>query len=483
MTTKSISPFAEAAQPNTDRLDLASLQQTASWLYAGLLWLFVPVVAATAWLHDQNAVAAGLAAAGLALAGTAVVKFWGAQKALTHYSLAIALVGVVSIAVAMASGPWQIDFHMLYFAMLAVLVVFCDWRVILVGAAATAVHHLSLNFVLPLAVFPDGADFSRVVFHAAVVIFQTAVLAWLAHKLGALFAERSRLQALSETAREEAAANLAVQLEQAVAGKLDDIETVRQAMQRHSENVLEHAAQAENQVGEASEVASTAAGTIASGTAAVDELVRAINEVSGQFQATTDVASMAATRSRETTERVQSLDQSANNISEIVELISGIAEQTNLLALNATIEAARAGEAGKGFAVVAQEVKSLAAQTASATAEISNRIEEMQQSTKDTVTAINEIGDVITQIDGTAANVSTAIAQQNASTQSIGELMEQASDAARQIARTITQVSESAEATKEAASGLAETAGGAADHSRELNDTIGRIAQDIRASA
>ena len=86
-----------------------------------------------------------------------------------------------------AAGPWQIDFHMIYFAALAMLVAFCDWRTILVAAAATAIHHLSLNFLMPWAVFPDGGNFLRVVFHAVIVVLEVVVLILLSHKLVSLF--------------------------------------------------------------------------------------------------------------------------------------------------------------------------------------------------------------------------------------------------------------------------------------------------------
>jgi methyl-accepting chemotaxis protein len=64
----------------------------------------------------------------------------------------------------------------------------------------------------------------------------------------------------------------------------------------------------------------------------------------------------AASRAKDASDMVGGLSEMAQAIGEVASFIDIIARQTNLLALNATIEAARAGQAGRGFAVVATEV-------------------------------------------------------------------------------------------------------------------------------
>lgn len=69
------------------------------------------------------------------------------------------------------------------------------------------------------------------------------------------------------------------------------------------------------------------------------------------------------------------LNKALIQITDIVRLIEEISGQTQLLALNANIEAARAGEQGKGFAVVASEISKLAIQTKQATLSINDQIQ------------------------------------------------------------------------------------------------------------
>ena len=75
---------------------------------------------------------------------------------------------------------------------------------------------------------------------------------------------------------------------------------------------------------------------------------------------TEKIAAQAAAAAREGGVAMQETIRALQEISSKIGIINEIARQTNLLALNASIEAARAGEHGKGFAVVAAEVRKLA---------------------------------------------------------------------------------------------------------------------------
>ena len=74
----------------------------------------------------------------------------------TRLIFAVALMGGVSVfAFQLAGHPWQIDMHMYFFAALACLVAYCDYRPILAGTVAVALHHLVAEL------HPSGGDLSR----------------------------------------------------------------------------------------------------------------------------------------------------------------------------------------------------------------------------------------------------------------------------------------------------------------------------------
>lgn len=209
--------------------------------------------------------------------------------------------------------------------------------------------------------------------------------------------------------------------------------------------------------------------------AAADELVASIEQISQNSEGAADEANQTnsaakdglskmtsvskaigeiSSTSRETSQSLSDLNEAASQIGEFLSVIQSIADQTNLLALNATIEAARAGEAGKGFAVVASEVKTLASQTGKATEDIAQRIEALTtgmqtiqaaiQSSEGAVQngeeAIGAANEIMHSIDSMVANVSQRVTQ-------ITEILHQQKDASHEIARNVSNVADSNSST------------------------------------
>ena len=188
-------------------LDIEAQRRITGRVVVALLWVLTLTVLASRLALHAPWLGMTVAAAGFAALGSASSGLSGLASRTT---LALTLVAEVSMLVAAFSGHvWQADMHMAYFAALAILAGFCDWRLIAAAAGAVAVHHLTLNFVLPSAVFTGSAGLSRVMVHAVILIVEAGVLIAMTANLDRLF------KALEANAAEARAA--ATKAEQAIA--------------------------------------------------------------------------------------------------------------------------------------------------------------------------------------------------------------------------------------------------------------------------
>src|SRR3984893_19570800 len=138
--------------------DLRSFQLTLAKVLTWLGIVHVPVLAAICALLGRNIAANTIACAALAVIPIAL-SYAGRSITTIAIGIAITLVGQTSLLVLAFSGhPWQVEMHFYYFAVLAMLSGFCDWRVLALAAGLVSLHHLSLNFILPDAVYPGGKN-------------------------------------------------------------------------------------------------------------------------------------------------------------------------------------------------------------------------------------------------------------------------------------------------------------------------------------
>jgi methyl-accepting chemotaxis protein len=483
--------------------ELHSLRVTFARSILPLLWLHLPLAAAAAWLAGSSILFAALGAA--LIAGAATVP-WMLDRTgpATRYATSVAYVSLVALLVQAFSGHhWQIDLHMYFFASLAILAGWCDWRALIASAAVVAVHHLVLNFLLPAAVFPGGADFGRVVLHAVIVVLEVGVLIWLTHSLtrafesaAAALGEAKRLGAETERMAAEAAAlrdrieqerkaavnALAQSLEAKVGVVVGALSAAATELQANAENMSAIAEEGGRHALGVSGATDRAGANVQTASAAADALSGAIADVGREMSASAAIAAQAAEQAQRTNTRVAALAHVADRIGDVVKLIQDIASQTNLLALNATIEAARAGEAGKGFAVVANEVKALASQTTRATEDIAAQIAAIQNETNGVVSAIQEIGHTIARVNEVASSITAVVSQQGAAAQHIVRNIGEAIGATSEVAGELGSFTTAAKETGDAADQVLAAATELSQQSERLNHDINDIIAQIRAA-
>jgi methyl-accepting chemotaxis protein len=425
----------------------------ADRLFLPVLWLlFVVALGLSRW-HGTLMLAL-LVGLPLVLAPTVlIVMFPGAL--VTRLAVAAALMMFVALHIHQAAGMTELHFGI--FALLAFLLCYQDWRVIVAAAAVAAVHHLSFNYLQELGY--GVLCFTRpglgiVVTHAAYVVVEAAVLSYLAvllrketflaihnglalqDTLNAMHSTvdsvRAGVRALVGASGEIAAGNadLSVRTEaqaSSLEATVSSMEKLTATVKQNADNAM----QANQQVVSASSVAAKG------------------GEVVSQV-----VGTMGA------------IKESSRKIVDIISVIDGIAFQTNILALNAAVEAARAGEQGRGFAVVATEVRNLAQRSAGAAKEIkvlidtsvekvyigSKLVDEAGQTMDLIVTSVKHVADIMSEITSASQQQSDGLGQVNQAISRIDEitrqnaaLVEQAAATADSMRQHASQVSDAME--------------------------------------
>jgi methyl-accepting chemotaxis protein len=403
----------------------------------------------------------------------------------------------------LSGHSWQIDMHMTFFAALAAVTILCDWRALLAAAGAAAVHHLALNFALPAAVFPGGGDFARVVFHAVVVVGQTALLIWLAHAVtkaldeadmaladataantqAAQLAEADKQRQKDTEASQAEIARVANAFEHTIGTVLSELQISAQDMADLANSLRTDAGETRNSAEAASTQARETSSTVESVASAAQELAASIAEASRTLGNADSISGRAAEEATRAGGSMAELEAAAREIEDIIEMVTSVAEQTNLLALNATIEAARAGEAGKGFAVVASEVKDLADQTGKATDEIRKKIEAMRNAADEASSGLSQISSTIGEVRDASSSARDAFAEQASATDEIARL---ASDAAGSTARVDAEaaaVTGAAERTNQASERFSGAAAGLSEAAERLASELAKFRSDLDRAA
>ena len=480
-------------------------------IMVGVIWLLMVTSLGLAGWYDtwSEALMIGLPAA---LVPSALLALAPGTR-VSRLSNAAAFMIFSALMIHQAHG--MIEMHFGIFVLLAFLLFYRDWLPVVAAAALIAVHHLTFNYLqtsgAPVYVFAGRTGIDLVLVHAAYVVFEAAILVYMAaqfrreaiqsaelHDIGRhlsttgenLDLKYRKAGAVSDFAVGfnvfMDAVHAAVSSTRAAADRLlgasNDLSTITErsshgAQQQQSET--EQVATAMNQMTATVQDVSQNAHYAADGALKADEearngarvvsdTIKAIHALAGNVENASGV--------------IQRLESESENIGSVLDVIRGIAEQTNLLALNAAIEAARAGEQGRGFAVVADEVRTLASRTQQSTAEIQEMIQRLQVGSKDAVAVMEEgrrqtqagveqaarAGESLQRITESITTIRDMNAQ-------IASAAEQQASVAEEINRSIVSISQVADETSLGMREAAMSSNQLTEYARQLQERVERF--------
>jgi methyl-accepting chemotaxis protein len=445
-------------------------------LLAGMVG-FGGVCAVILGFLSGNVATAALFAAPLVLAAVAFAVF-ARGSLLNRIVLPVFAMAMVALHIHLAGG--NTIYHFGVFVTLAFLLVYRDWKPVVAGAVAIAVHHLSFNYLqqwgtLGVICF-EKPGLGVTLLHAAYVVIQSAVEIYLAQLLARDAVQASELDQIAKhIAETDGRVHLDVGHISARTELGRDLKKAIQtigAVMRSSQEIARATSISAREIAQGNAALSQRteeqASSLRQTTLSMKELTETVKqnaENAGQARELAQAASqVAATGGEVVGEVVQtmfSINESSKQIADIISVIDGIAFQTNILALNAAVEAARAGEQGRGFAVVASEVRTLAQRSAAAAKEIKELITTSVGNVQDGTRLVEKAGmtmeeivrsvERVTQI---VAEISTASRHQSSGIEEVNRAVSQMDAVTQQNAALVEEAAAAAESMQQQAQSL-----------------------------
>ena len=425
----------------------------------------------------ESGLAIGVTLALLVVAGVGYAS--GAGSQVSRYVLTFVLVAFVALHIQLAQG--MLELHFGVFVVLAFLLVYLDWKVIVFGAALFAVHHIVFDRLQAAGMgfyCTTAPDFMRIILHAVFVVIQSGVEVVLAvsmsraamegEELGQLVASVNRTGSISLDVQGVAVNSSGAQSLKATLQRMDAaVSAVRDGAQGMDAACSEIASGNQDLSDRTEQTASNLQRTSSSMSTLTQTVRHSADSARQANQLAMNASSVAAQGGAvvaQVVQTMQGINESSRRISDIISVIDGIAFQTNILALNAAVEAARAGDQGRGFAVVASEVRSLAGRSAEAAKEIksliSASVERVEQGTTlvgQAGTTMSEVVESIRRVTDIMGEISSATAEQAAGVVQVGDAVTEMDQATQQNAALVEEMAAAAASLKSQSQELVQT--------------------------
>lgn len=392
---------------------------------------------------------------------------------LTSVTFAVLMMSFSALLIQSQLGMIEMHFHI--FAMMAIFLVYEDWRPILAALLTVAIHHIAFTVWqlagvsvagMPLMAFAVECSWGITLLHALFAGFEAIALSVLAEIL------RRRTQADQAVVKvvEEASShqNLQVRspygatgpgrainlwlgtLQETFSGlrqRAGHIDSLSHALDDISSSVGRLTAKQYDQTRRIAEATEEVLGSISSveessshSAVLTDQLEKEVSAASQSMASIVEAIRELEKEIREASRSMNQVHEDTLAVSSIVDSITAISEQTNLLALNAAIEAARAGESGRGFAVVADEVRTLAARTKSSAGEIGDLIQHLNDSVRQTTASMERSQQEMEHSSGAVMGVGDKLAVIATESQQVKNVSQSIAQALEEQRRMMEQI-------------------------------------------